>query len=144
MDPKQRDEYYDALLRSTVFKQVVATSFTGTTFATLWAPATGKKFKLKGVSLQLGISTTLAGSPSDLVALFDNANNNSTAVTACPLVNLSLAGTNAAGTSFGTIQFFLREGYTSAAINNTLRIGSYGTIGAGVIRVVGVVFGDEV
>ena len=57
------------------------------------------------------------------------------------------AATDAVGTAytfFATTPFKLDNGIESATANNVLKIGTTATIGSGVIRVIGVVAGDEI
>ena len=79
---------------------------------------------------------------SDLPAIVDNA------VTAPLLMLGRIAGaTDAAGTAytfFASSPFKLDNGIQLAAANNVLKIGTTATITSGVIRVIGVVAGDEV
>lgn len=128
---------------SIVKKVDTSTTITGTTLANIWTPATGKKFVLKYALLYGYVTTNLAGATvGDGPMLLDNA-------AATPLLVLGriAATTDAAGTAytfFATTPFKLDNGIESAAANNVLKIGTTATITTGVIRVIGVVAGDEI
>lgn len=128
---------------SIVKKVDTSTTITGTTLATLWTPATGKKFVLKYALLYGYVTTVLSGATvGDGPMLLDNA-------VATPLLVLGriAAATDAVGTAytfFATTPFKLDNGIESATANNVLKIGTTATIGSGVIRVIGVVAGDEI
>lgn len=128
---------------SIVKKVDTSTTITGTTLADIWTPATGKTVVLKFAQLYAYVTTVLSGATAgDGPALLDNA-------AATPLLMLGriAAATDAAGTAytfFASTPFKLDNGIPLAAANRVLRIGTTATITTGVIRVIGVVAGDEI
>jgi hypothetical protein len=160
MDPRFRDTYYQARRNSDTFK-AVKTSFTTTGLATIWTPASGKKFVLKGGNLLATVSTVLAtATPGAQIVLCDNAM--ATAVIQ-PIGVVSLAaqsigsplnvfypvataGSAPVASGFQPVSFLIPEGYQSATANNVLKCGTHdgSTIGSGVIQITGVVWGTEV
>ena len=116
---------------------------TGNTAATIWTPATGKTVVVKYALLYAYVTTVLSGATvGDGPAIVDNA-------VATPLLILGriAAAADAAGTAytfFASNPFKLDNGIQLAAANNVLKIGTTATIGSGVIRVIGVVAGDEI
>ena len=158
MDPRFRDNYYAARLASDTYKSV-ETTFTGTALGTVWTPASGKKFRLKGGFLLATVTTVTSGAtPGAQIVLCDNA------ATACivPIGSIPLAatvvgtplnvwspvtpGTTVAHAAFQPVSFNLGNGYLSAAADNVLKVGTHdgSTIGgSAVITVVGCVWGTE-
>jgi hypothetical protein len=128
---------------SIVKKVDTGTTITTTTLANIWTPATGKTVVLKYALLYAYVTTALSGATAgDGPALLDNA-------VASPLLVLGriAAAADAVGTAytfFASTPFKLDNGIQLAAANNVLKIGTTATIGSGVIRVIGVVAGDEV
>ncbi len=128
---------------SIVKKVDTGTTITGTTAAAIWTPATGKKVVLKYALLYAYVTTVLSGATAgDGPVLCDDA------VTS-PLLQLGriAAATDAAGTAytfFASTPFKLDNGIELSAVNKVLKIGTVNTISTGVIRVIGVVAGDEI
>lgn len=157
MDPRFRDNYYAARLASDTYKSV-ETTFTTTGLGTVWTPASGKKFRLKGGFLLATVTTVLSSAtPGAQIVLCDNA------ATSClvPIGAISLAanvagtplnvwapvtpGTTVAHAAYQPVSFNLGNGYLSAAADNVLKVGTNdgSSIGSGVITVVGMVWGTE-
>ena len=128
---------------SIVKKVDTGTTITSTTAASIWTPATGKTVVLKYALLYAYVTTVLSGATAgDGPALVDDA-------VATPLLQLGriAAATDAAGTAytfFASTPFKLDNGIQLSAANKVLKIAPINTIGSGVIRVIGVVAGDEV
>lgn len=167
MDPKFRDNYYAARRASDVFKSV-NTTYTSTTLASLWTPASGKKFRLKGANLRCVVTTTLGSTGSEAVGnqlvICDSVVTSPIAMIGAlsivdpiagstyPGIQLTVAAVTTATAllidSSRPIELNLNEGFLSSAADNVLKFGvSTGAaavdIGSGVIRIVGSVWGTE-
>jgi hypothetical protein len=164
-----RENYYEGLNYPSVVKGF-GVQITTTGLATLWTPASGKKFVLLGgqITVHVGVllATQIAG---DFVVLCDNA------LTA-PIHNLGVLPDTAlvAGSVLGTTQisdaafapaedstlastmdhqqrFSIPGGYVSSTANNVLKAGvvlgdagTVSTIGTGKMWFVGQVWGHEI
>lgn len=160
-----RNEWYAALRSSNVFKRVEA-RYTANTLASLWTPASGKKFVLKGFKLKVVCTTTSDGSEAvgSRLALLDGAAATPLLALAAIQVTNTVAGCEwpgpiKIGTATNTYlvtngNFFsetFAEGYKSATANNVLKFGlidgaatpAVVTIANGVFNISGVVFGTE-
>ena len=115
-----------------------ATTITGTTLLTVWDPAAGKKFVLKGFSLTAVVRTDFAASNPVVLQWFDDS-------TAAFIADAGMAFESAtpAGRYFSTGYVWLREGVPSAAADRVLKLGFSETISTGVLSVAGVVLGEE-
>lgn len=117
----------------------VSTTFNGTTLATIWTPAAGRRITFKGCSLRARVTTALVGAtPGDAIYLCDNAIGSL-------LSSIGIIGTatDAAGKDFGATYFDMDMGYRLAATGNVIKVGTTATIGTGVIAVHGFVWGIE-
>lgn len=136
---------------SSVFKRVniefggnLATQTTGNV---VWAvqgdaaSATGDQYrwKLRGGMLVAVVTNDCAGSGTDILFLSDNTDS-----CILPLGILDLAAPNGSEITDGVFTFDLGAGMLSRADGNKLLVSSNGDIGAGKIRVTGVVWGEEV
>lgn len=122
-----------------VIKAVNAT-FTGTGTAAIWTPASGRRVVFQGCALRASPTTALAGAtPGHAICIGESL--------ASPIVSLGAirVAADAAGVDYGLTFLDLDFGWTFAAVDTPLLLGTYtsSTIGAGVIRVVGLVWGDE-
>ena len=115
-----------------------ASAITGTSQLTVWDPAVGKKFVLKGFSITAVVRTTLAAANPKILGFFDNA----TSAYVCD-AGISFFGTAPIGTWF-TASRDLAEGIPSAAADNNLILGVPGDLTTGVIEVMGCVWGEEI
>jgi hypothetical protein len=159
--------YLGAELPTTV-KSVTA-QLTSSTAASLWTPATGRKFQLMGGNLTVSIGTvTGTAVAGDLIVLCDNAVTSVVHVlgvfTDAALVAGGIFGTSAQGdTAYdGTADtisagplphvqtFKIPYGYLAAAANNVLKAAvikgtdhTAQSIGSGTISIMGTIWGHE-
>jgi hypothetical protein len=122
-----------------IVKRVNGT-ITGTTPLTIWTPEAGNRIRLFGVFLTAQITTVLAGAtPFDTISVCD-------ATSATPLWDIGkiVTATDAVGLNYGSAPMAsLPYGYPLAAIGNLLVVTTAATIGTGVIRIRGFVYGSE-
>ncbi len=117
-------------------------TFTGTGTIVVWTPSLGARYKVKGISIICGVDETLAAAKPVVFYLADGTSENVVApITIAP-------ATAAAGSVYPTtgapIYIDLREGCIGTLANTTLVIRANRTIGAGVARFCGTVFGEEI
>ena len=112
-------------------------TITGTNSHTIWDPTTGTKFRLKGYDIKVAVDTSLDATGSVTLGLWDNSNSALVAAVAI------LREGAAKGERYSD-RADLREGVVSSTANNNLILQGHSTLGAGVIRVAGVVWGEEV
>ncbi len=165
-------ELYSILGREqpTTVKAVTA-QLTSSTAASLWTPATGRKFQLMGGSLSVSVGTiTATAVAGDLIVLYDSVVTAAFHVlgvfTDTALVPGSIFGTGvlsdtafaAAATAQATAnplqpaqKFSIPIGYISSAANNVLKVGvikgtdhTAQSIGSGTISIVGTIWGNEI
>jgi hypothetical protein len=121
--------------------QKIYTTITGTTPATLWTPTTGRRLTIKGCALRASVATTLVGATPGGEILICDATN------ATPIFSLGVitTATDAAGKDFGFTHFECAGGYPLSAVNNALvlALAGAGTLGAGVVRLTGFIWGDD-
>jgi hypothetical protein len=166
--PNFRDNYYNALAWPTKVTAVTA-QLTSNTAATIWTPASGKKFRLLGGRLTVSIGTVLGTAVAgDLVVLVDNAVTTvvhvlgvmlDTVLVAGGIFGTSLQGDTAydggaateTGNKMDHVQSFdIPGGYLSATANNVLKAAvikgtdhTAQSIGSGTISIMGTVYGHE-
>lgn len=169
-DPAFELYHYLGNEQPTVVKAVTA-QLTSNTPASLWTPASGRKFQIMGGSLSVSVGTvTGTAVAGDLIVLYDSVVTAAFHVlgvfTDAALVAGSVFGTGvlsdtafaAATTAQATANaldparpFKIPVGYISAAANNVLKVGvikgtdhTAQSIGSGTISVVGTIFGHEI
>jgi len=135
--------FYDSLKYSNVVKNV-AVSFTTTGLGTIWTPTSGKKFRLMGWHLIVGVDIILnATSTKGLtVQLVDNA------VATAWGPALGHVGPVGAITTNIESKGDLKEGWLSATADNVLKVtahhkGTTESIDTGYLMVAGTVWGRE-
>lgn len=167
-DPAFELYHYLGQEQPTVVKAVTA-QLTSNTPATLWTPASGRKFQVMGGNLTVSIGTVTATAVAgDLIVLCDNAVTTVFHVlgvfTDAALVAGGIFGTSAQGdTAYdGTAdtigagpldhvqKFKIPVGYLSAAANNVLKAAvikgtdhTAQSIGSGTISIMGTIWGNE-
>lgn len=112
------------------------TTITASALADIWSPS-AKKFVLKGFELTAIVRAAFVAANPRILMFFDNS-------TATPVCSAGMAFEAAApiGVWYATSRD-LREGIPSATAGNILKLGFNGSIGAGVLSVGGVVWGEE-
>lgn len=107
----------------------------------LWTPSAGHRVILKGGRLGVLVTTELAANGADFLMLLD-----SDVAGGCVDVLCAFGPTDLADTLLRdpTESFALMGGEMLAAKDRVLRLGSNQTIGTGVIRVSGILWGEEV
>ena len=113
------------------------TTLTGTGAYTVWDPTTGTKFRLKGYDVKVAVDTTLTGTGSVVLGFWDNANS-------APVATVATLREGASKGERYSDRADLREGFVSSAANNNLILQGHATLGAGVVRVSGIVWGEEI
>jgi hypothetical protein len=114
----------------------VNTTFTGTGTISVRTPAKGLRFVVRAWQLAVVVDTQLAATTGITVLFFDDSTSNPG-----PGISWFAAKSQMGdGRLASQMQF---DGWWSKASDNDLLIGASGTIGAGVIRVSGVVYGAE-
>lgn len=113
---------------------------TGTGLTAIWTPVSGRKIVFQGCALRACVITALVGAtPGTGIVIAENVSS--------PMVSLGgfRTATDAAGTDYGFVFINLATGWPFSAVNAPLFLGAHlnATIGAGVIRVVGLIWGDE-
>lgn len=132
--------FYGAARYSDTFKEV-STSFTTTGLATLWTPATGKRFLLKGFNLRASLTTAASGAtPGSQIVVCDNT----VATRVIASLGVITSATEAVTRDFGLAMGNFGEGIPSALANNILACGCANTVGAGVVLIRGTVWGTEI
>jgi len=117
----------------------VGGTFTGTTPLTIWTPETGNRILLNGIYLQAWVVTALVGAtPFDFVGVC--AGTNSTVLWD---IGRIASATDAAGISYGYFPISFPGAYAFANVDSPLVVATGATIGTGVIRVRGFVYGSE-
>ena len=105
-----------------------------------WLPATGSRFLLRGARLTIVCTTTCTGTGADVLFLCDQG-----LLTKVIAPMAAISRSMPAGTVVGDpIEFNLGAGIYSQAVSQRLAIAANGTIGTGVLRVTGILYGDEV
>ena len=133
--PDYSDVYKDCPVVKTL-----STSITTTGTATVWTPASGKRFRLKYISIVSAISTTLAGTGVQL-NFYDNAVGGSALI--WPIAVFAANQAAFASLTTGSPILLPTPGILSAAANNALIIGCDATISTGKIQLAVVVGGTE-
>lgn len=106
----------------------------------VWVPETGKRYLLRGGRLTIVCTVTCTGTGADVLFLCDQG---TLANVFTPLAAISLS--MPAGTVVGDpIEFDFGSGVYSQNVDSILRVAANGTIGTGVLRVTGILYGDEV
>lgn len=168
-DPAFELYHYLGAELPTAVKSVTA-QLTSNTAATLWTPATGRKFQLMGGSLSVSVGTvTGTAVAGDLIVLYDSVVTASFHVlgvfTDAAIVAGSIFGTGvlsdtafaAATTAQATANalppaqvFKIPYGYLSSAANNALKVAvikgtdhTAQSIGSGTISIIGTLWGNE-
>lgn len=113
------------------------TTLTGTGSYTIWDPTSDTKFRLKGYDIKVAVDTTLTPSGSVALGLWDNSNST-------PVANIVILREGASKGERYADRADLREGYLSASANNNLIVQGHATLGSGVIRISGCVWGEEI
>lgn len=107
----------------------------------LWTPQTSRRFRLRGGELSATFTTAGTGSGIDHLCLFNDG------ATLASDVVWSLGAFDRASPAGYVIcdrtQIYLAEGARGKSLDTVLRVGSNATIGSGVIRVSGVLWGTE-
>lgn len=114
----------------------VNTTFTGTGLISVRTPAKGRSIIVRAWHLAIVVDTQLAASTGITILFYDGT-------TASPGPGLAYFPAKAQmgdGRLAYQDQF---DGFVSAANDTVLKLGASATIGAGVIRVSGVVYGEE-
>ena len=120
--------------------KLINSTFTGTTLVPIWTPAVGRRIYFQGCALRPVCVTALVGATvGHGPVIAENVFN--------PMVSLGVfaTATDAAGTNYGFTWMDLENGVPFSAVDAPLYLGTHAnaTIGAGVIRVCGMVWGDE-
>jgi len=138
---RNSDFYNVANLEASVFKPFVG-NVSGTGGLTIWTPATGKKFVVKGFAISAVVSALLSGTG---VALHLVDDSYAAANILWPLASFS--ATAAAGTVLRsptpTTLPYKPNGFVSSAANRVVKIVADASTGSN-IAVSGVIWGDEV
>lgn len=135
--------YYDAVKWSDKFKSFKVTiAASANQWKTIWTPASGKKFRLKGGIINAMVSTLLgSGTAGDPICLFEGA------ASSIPIVPFGaiVATNDAAGTRYATgFSFDLKEGYLASAADAVLTVGTNTAMtGSSAILAMGIVWGTE-
>src|SRR5262245_13783260 len=122
--------------------KLINVTFTGTTPVAVWTPTTGRRIVFQGCSLCARVTTALVGATVGApIVIGENINN--------PLHVLGIirTATDAPGAiDYGLVPLNMNLGYSFLAADAPLYASTYGssTIGTGVIRIHGMVWGDEV
>lgn len=104
----------------------------------LWAPMTGQRFLLRGGHLAILAITACTGQGSGILFLCDGVATRVVMPLAC--IDFGMPASTVIADS---LVFDLNAGFYGKNAGGKLRIGSNGTIGTGVIRICGVLWGDE-
>ena len=138
---RNSDFYNVANQEATVFKSFAGV-VSGTGGLTVWTPASGKKFVVKGFAIGAVVATTLTGTATQLHLVDDSY---AAANILWPLASYS--ATAAAGTVLRsptpTVLPFKPNGFVGSAINRVVKIVCDAAAGQN-ISVSGVIWGDEV
>lgn len=124
---------------SDVFKPLaVPTTITGTDLATVWDPASGKKFVLKGFSITAVVVTVLNAAAPRALRFWDDS-------TSDPFLDLQMVFEKTApeGVWYTTRVVELGDPRPSGAADRVLKAGFSGTIDTGVVSLAGAAWGVE-
>lgn len=122
--------------------QPFQTSVTGTTAATIWTPLQGKRYVLRGFSCVAVVKEVLVTGATSANALFFKDGTGATIVTTiCPYASNAAADTILRADCAPVL---LDSGIPGSVVDSPLTIATGNSIGTGVIRFTGVVWGVEI
>lgn len=132
---------------ATTYKGFTGT-LTGTTGVDAWTPDTGKRFLLKGYAVTGIVSTDLLAASAGVLLYFADSNTSSVVAPIAALAKTAAAETSvivgASGAVGQPVVVHLGSGRQGSVANAKLQVKTDITIGTGDIKVVGVVWGNEV
>jgi len=120
-------------------------SVTGTVAATVWTPATGKSYLLRGFSISAIVRTVLpAGTSAHALFLHDSLSAMQIVAPVGMYPDVAALSTYVTGNGGAPFTLDLRDGVRGSGVGTTLKLATGNDIGAGIIRFTGVLWGTEV
>jgi len=111
-------------------------TITGTSLLSVWTPNPGQRFRLKGFDVTVIVDTDIAGTDPVVFGFWDDSVSD-------PIAPVTGFQANDPEGMLFNVSKTLGEGVPSGAADRVLKLGCNATIGAGVLHVFGIVWGDH-